>query len=113
MSIRHHLRQLHDSLSRNRAARNPRKRTHQLTLEHLETRLAPAQYWWTGEFGSLWSWDQNWVDGPGGLHSGRPYGDPSAQLVFYGAQPLDTEHDFTSPTTMQSIEFHYSGHSLS
>src|SRR5262245_8858072 len=112
MSIRHHLRQLHDSLSRNRAARNPRKRTHQLTLEHLETRLAPAEYFWQGNFGSLWSWPQNWYCPSLGC-SRHPYEDPSAHVIFEGELPLDTEHDSTSPTTMELIAFRSGGYSLS
>ncbi len=42
MSLRHHLRRLRESLSRNRAARTPRKRPCQLTLEKMEERLAPV-----------------------------------------------------------------------
>src|SRR5207249_3931309 len=43
----------------------------------------------------------------------NPYLDPSATLYFVGSLPLDTVHDFTGPTTMQSIIFHYGGYSLS
>src|SRR5438874_3312102 len=82
-------------------------------LEALEQRLAPAQYVWFGNFGSLWSWPQNWGEYIGGGYTQAAYGDPSAALSFYGAEPLNTEHDATSPTTMQSIAFYYGGYSLS
>src|SRR5260370_1391757 len=84
-------------------------------LETLEQRLAPTAYIWTGEFGSLWSWHENWADATGLRNNGPPYGDPSAELAFYGDGPLtmNTEHDSTSPTTMQSMAFYSGGYSLS
>jgi autotransporter-associated beta strand protein len=102
------------SLQRGVPASLRRQRACRPQLEALEQRLAPAQYFWSGEFGSLWSWHQNWNDQLLiGAYNGPPYGDPSAALSFYGAEPLNTEHDSTSPTTMQSIAFYYGGYSLS
>jgi autotransporter-associated beta strand protein len=97
---------------RNRAHRASAARF-QPRLEALEQRLTPDGYTWFGHAGDhLWSSDRNWSaeEGDGG-HA--PYGDPSAVLAFIGFGPFDTIHDFTSPTTIQSIAFSDHGYSLS
>jgi autotransporter-associated beta strand protein len=97
---------------RNRAHRSSAAR-YQPRLEVLEQRLTPEGYTWFGHAGDhLWSSDRNWSaeEGDGG-HA--PYGDPSAVLGFIGFGPLDTIHDFTGPTTIQSIAFSDHGYSLS
>jgi autotransporter-associated beta strand protein len=76
-------------------------------LEALEQRLAPAGYLWIGAAGPLWSANENWSSGESDQHA--PYGDASAELFFAGSLPFQTIHDFTGPTTMQSITFSQTG----
>ena len=107
--------------SRDASVRPGRNRTHRASaarfqpgLEALEQRLCPTNYYgWVGGSGPNWSADDNWVVN-GGFLGQAPYGDSSAFLIFeYGVDEHNPIHDFTSPTTIDSIEFQESSYSLS
>src|ERR1700722_9940483 len=92
--------------SRGKTHRNP-KAMRRLQLEHLETRLAPATFIWSGAAGTgNWSSAANWTANQAPTGSGD-------DLVFpAGTTVLNTNNDLTS-AAFNSISISGSGYSLS